>query len=239
MQILLTNDDGFHCEGIQVLLKKLKNDHDVWVVAPDSERSGTSHSLSILHNPCKVKKIDEQLYTCSGMPVDCVVLAHLGLMNKKPDLVISGINKGPNLGTDLIYSGTAAAARQASMYGIPSIAVSLATYKGPFYFENAADYLIENLDNFVKYLQDDTFLNINIPNSIEKCSSFRFSEPSLRSYGDSLLPFHAPDGSTYYFLKGGEIVSTIDKNSDYKCIQDGIASLSRIVVPPIAINPIV
>jgi len=119
MRILLTNDDGYASDGIKALAVALGGEHEVWTLAPDSERSGMSHSMS-LRQPLKIRKLAEREYCCSGTPADCVILASHGVLPFSPDVVVSGINRGPNLGTDLVYSGTAAAARQASMNGVPA-----------------------------------------------------------------------------------------------------------------------
>jgi 5'-nucleotidase len=128
MNILLTNDDGFDSPGILALAAALReNGHRTTVFAPDRDRSGVSHSISFLgRHPLVLSPRGEDSWSCSGLPVDCVVTALLGAIPYRPDLILSGINRGANLGTDLLYSGTAAAARQGSLFGIPSIALSLA-----------------------------------------------------------------------------------------------------------------
>ena len=136
MNILVTNDDGIAAEGLEALINELKGLcnaqnkplHTITVIAPDTERSGVSHAMTLRH-PTKVRRLNEGLYTCSGTPADCVIVAGLGIVKEKIDLVVSGINRGPNLGTDIVYSGTCAAARQAALVGIPSIAVSCAGYR--------------------------------------------------------------------------------------------------------------
>jgi 5'-nucleotidase len=125
MDILLTNDDGILCKGILKLAEALRsrNEHTVRVLAPDSNRSGVSHGLTILGSPVKLLELEKDTWSCSGTPVDCVLAGVLGgLPDMKPDLVISGINQGANLGTDITYSGTAAAARPAAQMGVPAIA---------------------------------------------------------------------------------------------------------------------
>lgn len=134
MKILLTNDDGIKSLGLRALQDVLGGEHEVWTVAPDRERSGSSHCISI-KNPVRFHQVEERQFACGGTPADCVLFSCLGALPERPDLVISGINLGPNIGTDIIYSGTAAAARQAALMDIPAVAISQATFTAPFYFE--------------------------------------------------------------------------------------------------------
>ena len=124
MRILLTNDDGIESPSLKFLAERLRKKHEIWIIAPDAEKSGSSHSITI-KKWLKYTKIDKMVYKCSGTPVDCIILGILHLIKNKIDMVISGPNIGANLGTDIIYSGTAAAARQAALMGIPALASSL------------------------------------------------------------------------------------------------------------------
>ena len=133
MRILLTNDDSIASEGIKALISALSPAHDVWVVAPETEKSGGSHSIT-LRDSVRVRMVGEQRFSCRGTPADCVMIAVLGLVPRDIELVISGINHGPNLGTDILYSGTAAGARQSALMGIPSVALSIGAYVPPFDF---------------------------------------------------------------------------------------------------------
>ena len=139
MKILITNDDGIFSEGITTLKNALIADHDVWVVAPDTERSGTSHAIT-LKDAVRMSRIDERTYSCGGTPADCVLYSLLGAVDLDPDIVVSGINHGPNIGTDIIYSGTVAAARQAALMDRPAVAVSVVGMQGPLNFELAAEW---------------------------------------------------------------------------------------------------
>jgi 5'-nucleotidase len=231
MRLLLTNDDGYECEGILALADALEKDHEVWVMAPDSERSGTSHAMT-LKNASKVKQVAERRFTCSGMPADCVILSALGMIPVKIDAVISGINRGPNLGTDLIYSGTAAAARQASLMGMPGIAVSLASLEPPFHFEAAARFVSENLEEFVGLWKPDTFLNVNIPNKDALHEGYSQARASRRMYTDRLRRFTAPDGTVFCFLADGHIETEPEEGTDWWMVERGKVSLSRVKVCP-------
>src|SRR5512139_2841900 len=138
LKILVTNDDGIQSQGIILLAKALQGVGDVVVIAPDREKSATAHSLT-LHRPLRVEKIKKNVYAVDGTPADCVHLAVNGILSEGPQLVVSGINKGPNLGNDITYSGTVSAAFEGTLLGIPSFAVSLAA-RGHFKFQAAARF---------------------------------------------------------------------------------------------------
>ncbi|MBN1518827.1 MAG: 5'/3'-nucleotidase SurE [Spirochaetales bacterium] len=237
MNILVTNDDGYMSDGLKVLSEALEaQGHTAWVFAPDGERSGQSHAMTLRH-PLKIRKLSEREYSCSGTPADCVILAGHGVLPVKPDLVVSGINRGPNLGTDLIYSGTAAAARQASMNGIPGIAVSLAEFSAPFRYAAVAYTLAERLDELMALWNPDVFLNINAPNADD---AHRFElvscVPSTRLYHDTMKIFDGPDGHSYCFFTDGRVETVKAANTDEDVVSSGRASLTRVLVYPQAAN---
>ncbi len=232
MKILVTNDDGIHCDGIRILAEELGKEHEVWIFAPDGDRSGTSHSMT-LQSPSKVRRLGERTYTCSGMPADCVMMVHMGAIPFKPDVVVSGINRGPNLGTDLLYSGTAAAARQAVLYGIPGIAVSLASHEPPFRYEPAAGFVRKHLAELLRSWDETVFLNINVPAKVEKeIPDAVLARPGRRRYRDTLHSFEAPDGFSYCFLTGGSIENDGDSLSDIEAVGSGRVAVSRVLVHP-------
>jgi len=237
MRILLTNDDGYASEGIRALAAALGARHDVCVFAPDSERSGMSHAMSLRH-PVKVRKHDDDGYSCSGTPADCVILAGHGVIPFRPDVVVSGINRGPNLGTDLIYSGTAAAARQASMNGLPGIAVSLATFRPPFRFSALAALVAGELDYLVSLWNPEVFINVNAPDA-EDGHGYRIVEaaPCRRVYRDTLKVFEAPDGYSYCFFTDGSVESVYAEGSDDDVVSRGFAAVTRVSVYPEAAAP--
>ncbi len=186
MKILLTNDDGITSSGIRIIEEVLCRKHEVTVVAPDSERSGYSNSLT-LGRKLIIKKIDKTHYKCSGTPADCVHRTLLGAVHFVPDMVVSGINIGPNLGTDLIYSGTAAAARQAALMGVPSVAVSVASFREPFNFEFAAEFVLDNLEYFREVWDRNCFFNINVPQSVSAGSNVEVTRPARRMYNETIM----------------------------------------------------
>jgi 5'-nucleotidase len=160
--ILLTNDDGLKAEGLTALKKELKQIAEVWVVAPEGEQSAISHSLT-LQKPLEVKKMSNRTFSINGTPADAVTIGVYGILKKKPDLLVSGINHGPNLGEDVTYSGTVAGAMEGSLMGIPSIAVSAFDVDSSN-FKKAARF-VKRIALFIqkKGLPRGTFLNINIP----------------------------------------------------------------------------
>ncbi|MCL2184607.1 MAG: 5'/3'-nucleotidase SurE [Treponema sp.] len=247
MRILLTNDDGFSSPGIKLFAYSLRNaGHKVYLVAPDCNRSGSSNSILFLQKPLKLKEFETDSWSCSGTPVDCIVLSLLGgipdisistegteiNMEKAPDLIISGINAGANLGTDIIYSGTAAAARQGSIFGIPSIALSLVENEFDFKWENIISYITENLNLIKGYWKADTFVNVNFPNIDKKPSALVTAFPSLRYYNDRIVTFCAPDNSLFCFAKPGKVDNTPEQGSDWAEVLKGNAALSVVLSQP-------
>ena len=164
-RVLISNDDGIHAPGIQLLEKIVRQDcDDVWVVAPDEERSGASHSVS-MHNPIRVRKLDDRHFSVKGSPTDCVLMALHELMDEHPTLVLSGINRGPNLADDTYYSGTVAVAIEATLMGIPAIAMSQAFIKGSeVHWEMAEHYAPCIIEHILEQgIPRGTLLNVNFP----------------------------------------------------------------------------
>ena len=233
MRILVTNDDGLTSEGIQVLASVLRRDHEVWVVAPSANRSGVSHGISMT-DPLQFRPFGEREYSCSGLPVDCSITGSLGIMPTRPDLVLSGINRGANMGTDIVYSGTAAAARQAVFSGLPGIAVSLVAEEDPFYWEPLACFVRDNIGPLVSLCSADCFVNINAP-SRQEYRGVRMTNLSRRNYRDSIVMHDGPDGNKYSFFRGGIIETDGDENSDWRAVEAGYVSVSCIYAHPVSI----
>ena len=230
MKILLTNDDGFGAEGLDALITVLSKEHEVWVVAPNKNRSAVSHGITITEPLC-IRKVSNQQYTCSGVPADCADVGLKIITNGKPDVIVSGINRGANIGTDILYSGTAAAARQASMHGIPGIAVSLESVNQTWNYTPIANFVEKNLDNLIKLCEKDVFVNINAADTTE-IKGWRFTRPSRRIYNDFPVSFNAPDGCLYTFFKGGDTSADNFADADYTCVEEGFVSISRILAQP-------
>jgi 5'-nucleotidase len=254
MKILLTNDDGFASAGIGLLAQALRAaGHRVLVLAPASNRSGASHSISFLDGPCKLIEIEKDTWSCSGTPADCVVLALLGGIPElriipaaaeqrpaeetgeppaaPPDLILSGINRGANLGTDIVYSGTAAAARQGSLIGIPAIALSLVEGEH-WHWDMAVSFVVNHLDAMLAFWQADTFVNVNIPNSAAGPSGLVPAFPSLRYYNDRIETYRTPDGACYCFARAGKIGAKAESGSDWDVVSLNGASMSAIYIHP-------
>ena len=232
MRILLTNDDGFFARGIQALYRSLKSKtrHEISIVAPESQRSATGHAIT-LSQPLFVAEhrlsAGEKGYAVSGTPSDCVKLAIQGELVEKPDLVISGINFGPNLGTDVFYSGTVAAAMEGVLLGIPAIAVSLA---GEDYhdYEAAAAFMSERLDSFARQ-KSACLLNINIPGiPAAKWRGIVITRLGKAVYKDVFERRLNPRGQIYYW-QGGEMARDNGPDTDLRAIQEGYVSLTPIL----------
>jgi 5'-nucleotidase len=245
MKILLTNDDGIDSPGLLLLADGLrKAGHRVAVIAPEANQSGVSHSITFFKRPCKLAEINRDTWSCGGTPVDCVVIALMGglpelftLPHSPPDIIISGINQGANLGTDIMYSGTAAAARQGSLCHIPSVAVSLVE-GDEWNWDMAAGFTVECLDDIMAYWKPDTFINVNIPNRREKPLALVHAFPSLRYYNDRIDIYHAPDGYRYCFVNAGEITAKTEQGSDYEAVAGNNASLSEVFIHPLLLDSV-
>lgn len=236
MKILVTNDDGLASEGIQVLASVMRARHEVWVVAPSSNRSGVSHGIT-MSDPLRFRVEGEREFSCSGLPVDCSITGSQGIMPERPDVILSGINRGANLGTDIVYSGTAAAARQASFAGIPGIAVSLVSEDGPFLWEPLARFVLDNLEILISLCDEDIFININAP-SLPSYRGARLTGISRRNYRDSIIMHDGPDGCKYSFFKGGKILTDGDMRSDWASVEEGFVSITRVLAQPVAAPPV-
>jgi 5'-nucleotidase len=232
MRILLTNDDGIYSPGLRALWEALGDEHEIWTVAPDRERSANSHCITI-KDPVRFHEVGERRFACGGTPADCVLFSCLGAIPAKPDLVLSGINLGPNLGTDIIYSGTAAAARQAALMKIPAMALSQASFKPPFFFDRGAAWLKANIDALMQLWHPDHFININVPNSLDGVLEARITHPSRRFYEDHLTHFESPGGDKFYFLNGNMIEQDQEDGSDAEAVEAGFVSVSPVYLHPI------
>jgi len=225
--ILLTNDDGIDAPGLKIMRKHLEELDWVMVVAPQEEQSAASHSVT-LDKPIEVRWIDQNTAAVKATPTDCVLLAVHRLMKKKPDIVVSGINLGPNLGNDVTYSGTVAAALEASIHGINAIAISLVAREDPD-FESAARFgrrLAEHLARFG--LPHGTFLNVNVPNMKGKeIRGVRITRLGRRVYRDDVVKVDGPAGAVCYKI-GGEPVCEMEEGTDVKAVDSGFISVTPV-----------
>ncbi len=227
--ILVSNDDGIHSEGIRALAQGLRDLGQVVVVAPDRERSAVSHSLT-LHRPLRVEEIAPGEYAVNGTPTDCVNLAVNGILPRRPALVVSGINKGANLGDDVTYSGTVSAAMEGTLLGIASIAVS-AVGRAGFRFEQAALFA-RRLATWVleRGLPPDTLLNVNVPPVLdgERCRGFALTRMGRRRYGDAIVEKTDPRGKKYYWIGGDELEPIEEEGTDFHAVGQGLISVTPI-----------
>jgi 5'-nucleotidase len=202
--ILVTNDDGVYSPGIQVLAKRLRELDTVVIVAPDRERSAAGHSMT-LHRPLLIEQVKEGMYSVNGTPTDCVNIAVKGLLKEAPKLVVSGINKGPNLGDDVTYSGTVAGAIEGILLGIPAFAISLAA-REDFRFGEAAEVAVRTASRILEQgLPTGTLLNINVPNlPVDKIQGTLITRLGKRIYHQMTVERVDPRGKKYYWIGGGE-----------------------------------
>ncbi len=221
--ILLSNDDGVESEGILKLREAVSHLGDVYIVAPDKERSGASHSIT-LGQPIRVKQLDDKVFSVSGTPADCALLGIFELLPGKPDLVLSGINKGYNLGEDVFYSGTVAAAREGAIYDIPALAISLGTSTSEYYWETAKYFTKVIIDEIFKLRLDFELININIPNKPkDEIRGIRIVRLGRRSYQD---PVEKREDNIYYI--GGEPLWRKEPGTDLKAVSDGFVSITPL-----------
>ena len=224
--VLLTNDDGGRAPGLQSLKQEMETTARVVTVAPDEERSAASHALTI-HDPIRVMEVSENDYMLTGTPVDCVIFALRKLMPQSPDLVISGINSGPNLGDDILYSGTVAAAREAALYGIPAVAVSLVAKGEDLDYGPAACFIRDLVKEFYPdRTPRGTALNVNIPPG--KPGAYRFTRQGSKRTWSSIEEKRDPRGRRYFWIGRDESEVRLEADTDYQAINDGVVSITPL-----------
>jgi len=229
MLIILTNDDGVNAEGINRVEKELRRFADVLMVAPDREQSASSHSLT-LDRPLRLNRVGDNRYTCDGTPTDCVMLAVHGLLKHRlPDLLVSGINHGANMGEDVTYSGTVAAAIEGSTMGIPSIAASNADPENNKSFGPAARFIARLARRFGKLeLPLRTFLSVNFPRlNGTRFGRYKFTRLGRRVYKDIVIEKTDPRGKNYYWIAGESEWKDVEQ-SDFEAVSNGYISISPL-----------
>lgn len=226
--ILLTNDDGFFAEGIQALWRGLKDLGRMAIVAPDREKSASSLALS-LRRPLRVQKIKPSVFAVDGTPADCIYLALKQLLPRVPDLIVSGMNHGPNLGQqDVAYSGTVAAAIQGTFFGVPSAAFSLiADADGDFHYRESAVIVREITKRLLRRgLPPGVTLNVNIPPPPLK--GLRITNVGLKIYEPEIIEKKDPRENSYYWLGRGNPRLAGDRESDVRAVQEGFISVTPL-----------
>lgn len=237
MKILLSNDDGVMAEGIKALTVELSKEHDVYVIAPDRERSAAGHSLT-LHTPIRVEELEskfgaKRIWITSGTPGDCVKIGINAILaeDEKPDLIISGINHGPNLGTDILYSGTVSCAMEGAMMGYPSIAVSLASMScEPELFKNVAVFMSKFVHKVKEFpFPKKSILNINVPGLMpEDVAGIAITKLGGKMFTDEYDKRVDPRGKVYYWMAGELIKHCENDNSDINALRWNKISITPI-----------
>jgi 5'-nucleotidase len=235
LKILISNDDGIHANGIQTLAARLAEEHEVYVVAPDRERSAMGHALT-LHKPIRLEEVDlsfpvAKAYAISGTPSDCVKLALNALLDVEIDVLVSGINHGPNLGSDVIYSGTVSAALEGAIHGIPSIAVSLVNGAEKMAdFSHSAEFIASFLPVAMEVgIPAKSVLNINIPAiSRHHFAGVKIAELGTRLYSNTYERRVDPRGGVYYWLAGEVIESHEINDTDVDAIRNNMVAISPV-----------
>lgn len=236
MRLLLSNDDGVFAKGLEALHNSLLKDHDITVIAPDRNNSGASNALS-LHSPLRLSKMGNGFYSLNGTPSDCVHLGINQFMDAEPELVIAGINHGPNLGDDVIYSGTVAAATEGRHMGLPAIAVSLTSHECR-HFETAA-YVVKTLIHRLPEhpLEANQILNVNVPDvPVSELKGLKVTRLGRRHRAEGMVKDKDPFGRTLYWY--GKIGSELDagEGTDFHAVANGYASITPITVDMTAHN---
>lgn len=229
MHILITNDDGYDATGIMILARELANVARVSVVAPERDRSGASNSLT-LTRPLRVKTLEANRYHVDGTPTDCVHLALSGLLDSMPDMVVSGINAGPNLGDDVLYSGTVAAAMEGRYLGLPAIAVSLD--RPARHFDSAAQVTRRVIQRLQRYpLADDTLLNVNVPDlPADQLGSIRATRLGFRHKAEPMIRQSDPYGRPLYWVGPPGAAQDAGEGTDFHALETGNASVTPMQI---------
>lgn len=230
MRILLSNDDGYQARGLRTLAEHLKPIADVVVVAPDRNRSGASNSLT-LETPLRVERVEPNLYYVNGTPTDCVHIAITGLLDQEPDVLISGINNGANLGDDVLYSGTVAAAMEGRFLGIPSIAVSL-VLNGFEHYETAAQLVRKLVErNVTDPLPTDSILNINVPDvPFADLKGVRATRLGFRHKSEPVVKELDPKGKPIYWIGPAGAGQDVGPGTDFHAIAESCVSVTPLKV---------
>ena len=224
--ILVTNDDGYRSDGISILAEALSTLGDVTICAPIEEASAIGHALT-LRRPLRLEHIRENVYAVDGTPTDCVNMAVTQIFKRPPDMVVSGINKGWNLGDDVTYSGTVAGALEGALLGVPALAVSLAATRKAYDFSHSAQAATTlAAAMFRRPLPPWTFLNVNLPKGQPK--GFRATVQAKRNHITSIAERLDPKGRPYYWIEEGQDEWEPHDRSDYQAVRDGYISVTPL-----------
>ncbi len=229
MKILCTNDDGYLATGVRVLASAASALGTVTTVAPDREQSATSHSLT-LHHPLRARRAIDGAWMVDGTPTDCVLLALNALLAERPDVCLSGINHGPNMGEDVLYSGTVAAAMEATIMGIPSLAIS---YSGALHeelegWETVVGTILRTILGR-RDLPKDTLFNVNLPGiAPSEVRGIKVTTLGQRRFAESITRAKDPSGREYFWIGGGSATWSGAQDSDFQAVEDGYVSVTPL-----------
>ena len=228
MRILISNDDGYFSPGIKLLAECLAEFGEVTTVAPERDRSGASNSLT-LDRPLTVRETAKNVFSVNGTPTDCVHIAVTGLLDFTPDMIVSGINDGANMGEDTIYSGTVAAAMEGFLLGIPSIAISLAK-KGGNHYPTAAKVARELVSRFQRTpIEQPVLLNVNVPN-VAEVSAIETTRLGRRHKAEPVVKLRTPRGETAYWIGPAGLAQDAGPGTDFYAVEHGRVSITPLQV---------
>jgi 5'-nucleotidase len=230
VKILLSNDDGYQAEGLAALAAALAGLADLTIVAPDRNQSGASHSLT-LESPLRVGRTSDGRYFVNGTPTDCVHMAITGLLSEEPDMVIAGINHGANLGDDVLYSGTVAAAIEGRFLGLPAIAVSLASH-APRNFEAAGRAARSLLERLIRDpLPSDTILNVNVPDlPFSEIRGFEATRLGYRHRSEPVVETKDPKGRPVFWVGAAGAGQDAGPGTDFHAVEHGLVSVTPLQI---------
>ncbi|MFK7860154.1 MAG: 5'/3'-nucleotidase SurE [Granulosicoccus sp.] len=230
MRILIANDDGYQSPGIRALYEAMQQLGQATIVAPDRNRSGASNSLTLSH-PVFVRQHEATIFSLEGTPTDCVNIALSGLLEQEQDMVVSGINDGPNMGDDVLYSGTVAAAIEGRHLGHPALAVSMASHE-PSYYKTAASVM----HTLVSHLREvplpaDTILNINVPDlPIDDIRGLKATRLGTRHPSRNAIRQSSPRGETLYWIGAAGDINDDGPGTDFGAVQEGYVSVTPLQI---------
>jgi 5'-nucleotidase len=230
MKILISNDDGYQAPGLHTLADQLSEVGDIVVVAPDQDRSGASNSLTLI-NPLRARTMDNGFIRVDGTPTDCVHLAITGLLDEEPDLVVSGINAGPNMGDDVLYSGTVAAATEGRFLGFPAIAISMNSHN-PRYFETGARVAKELVNRLLDFpLTENVILNVNVPDiPYDQLHGIRSTRLGHRHKAEPVIKASDPRGRTIYWVGPAGAEQDAGPGTDFDTVRKDYVSVTPLQV---------
>ena len=231
MKFLISNDDGIEAKGIRVLAQSMRGLGDVTIVAPDKNRSGASNSLT-LDGPIKIKELEKRVYRVTGTPTDCVHIALTGLLDRDPDIVVSGINAGANLGDDVIYSGTVAAAMEGRFLGYPAVAVSLVFGEGKHHYQTAGEAAKRIVMQLRRDpLPADTILNVNVPDCPwDEIKGFEVTRLGHRHRAEPVIKTMSPRGEELYWIGPAGAEQDAGPGTDFDAVRRKFISITPIHV---------